>query len=58
MLAGVVLLGTGGLIPPHGITYMEASCMIQEPKTIYPFAFRTHTHSLGKLMISGTLKKK
>lgn len=47
MLAGVILLGTGGLIPPNSTTYMEASCEIQEPKTIYPFAYRTHTHSLG-----------
>lgn len=26
---------------------MEVSCEINEPKVIYPFAYRTHTHSLG-----------
>lgn len=47
-LAGVILLGTGGIIPPNDITKMEADCQIREMKTIYPFAYRTHTHSLGK----------
>lgn len=46
-LAGVLLLGTGGAIPPMTVTHMETVCQILEPKTIYPFAYRTHTHSLG-----------
>lgn len=46
-LAAVVLLGTGGRIPPHSKTYMESECTVTEKKTIYPFAYRTHTHSLG-----------
>ncbi|XP_018566515.1 peptidylglycine alpha-hydroxylating monooxygenase [Anoplophora glabripennis] len=49
-LAGVVLLGVGGSIPPRSVTYMETECLIDEPKTIYPFAYRTHTHSLGRVV--------
>lgn len=51
-LAGVLLLGVGGLIPPKSQTHMETACQITEDKTIHPFAYRTHTHSLGKTMIS------
>lgn len=43
-------MGTGGKIPPHSKTYMESQCSITEKKTIYPFAYRTHTHSLGKVV--------
>lgn len=49
-LAGVILLGTSGIIPPRQTVHMEASCRITENKTIYPFAYRTHTHSLGKVV--------
>lgn len=49
-LAGVILLGTGGMIPPEHIEYMETSCVIKEKKTIHPFAYRTHTHSLGRVV--------
>ncbi|KOX72147.1 Peptidylglycine alpha-hydroxylating monooxygenase [Melipona quadrifasciata] len=55
-LAGVLLLGTSGVIPPHSTTYMETACMIKENKTIHPIAYRTHTHSLGKV-VSGYLVK-
>ncbi|XP_030382851.1 peptidylglycine alpha-hydroxylating monooxygenase [Scaptodrosophila lebanonensis] len=47
-LAGVLLMGTGGSIPPVATEHMESACEITEHKTIYPFAYRTHTHSLGK----------
>jgi peptidylglycine monooxygenase len=47
-LAGVYLLGTGGFIPPHSTEHMETSCAIKEKKVIHPFAYRTHTHKLGK----------
>lgn len=50
-LAGVLLLGTGGAIPPKSVTHMEAKCEITEKKTIYPFAYRTHTHSLGNIFL-------
>lgn len=48
--AGVLLLGTGGLIPPMSIQHMETTCGIEEDKVIHPFAFRVHTHSLGKVV--------
>lgn len=48
--AGVLLLGTGGSIPPMKIEHMETVCDIRENKTIYPFAYRTHTHSLGRVV--------
>ncbi|XP_046662518.1 peptidylglycine alpha-hydroxylating monooxygenase-like [Homalodisca vitripennis] len=53
-LAGVYLLGTAGMIPPMTTEHMETACAISENKTIHPFAFRTHTHSLGKV-VSGYL---
>ncbi|XP_012147443.1 peptidylglycine-alpha-hydroxylating monooxygenase [Megachile rotundata] len=55
-LAGVLLLGTSGVIPPRSTTYMETACTLKENKTIHPFAYRTHTHSLGKV-VSGYLVK-
>ncbi|KAJ0182728.1 hypothetical protein K1T71_002097 [Dendrolimus kikuchii] len=50
--AGVILLGTGGKIPPKSVEYMETACQINEDKVIHPFAFRTHTHGLG-VQVSG-----
>ncbi|XP_053978194.1 peptidylglycine alpha-hydroxylating monooxygenase [Hylaeus volcanicus] len=55
-IASVLIMGTSGLIPPKSTTYMETACMINENKTIYPIAYRTHTHSLGKV-VSGYLIK-
>lgn len=55
-LAGVILLGTGGFIPPRQTEHMETACLIKENKTIHPFAYRTHTHSLGKV-VSGYVVK-
>ncbi|KAL0134255.1 hypothetical protein PUN28_001211 [Cardiocondyla obscurior] len=54
--AGVILLGTGGYILPRQTAYMESSCPIMENKTIYPFAYRTHTHSLGKVVSGYVIK--
>ncbi|PNF35453.1 Peptidylglycine alpha-hydroxylating monooxygenase [Cryptotermes secundus] len=48
--AGVLLLGTGGSIEPMSVEKMETSCMINEKKVLHPFAYRTHTHSLGKVV--------
>lgn len=48
--AGVIFLVTGGLIPPMATEHMETSCAIEEHKVIHPFAFRVHTHSLGKVV--------
>lgn len=49
-LAGVLLLGTAGVIPPMTTEHMETACEINEHKTIYPIAYRTHTHMLGKVV--------
>ena len=46
--AGVLLMGTGGFALPHSTTYFETSCEMEDPRTMHPFAFRTHTHSLGR----------
>lgn len=45
--AGVLLLGTGGVIRRNSVEHMETSCMIRENVVMHPFAFRTHTHKLG-----------
>lgn len=44
------MLGTGGSIPPYTVTHMEAQCRLTEDKTIYPFAYRTHAHSLARVV--------
>ncbi|KAK8388874.1 hypothetical protein O3P69_020670 [Scylla paramamosain] len=48
--AGVLLMGTGGRINPNSVEYMETACTINENKVIHPFAFRTHTHALGRVV--------
>ncbi|XP_053609640.1 peptidylglycine alpha-hydroxylating monooxygenase [Plodia interpunctella] len=55
--AGVILLGTGGVIAPRKLEHMETACTISEDKVIHPFAFRTHTHSLGKLVAGYVVRK-
>ena len=47
-VAGVLLLGTGGMTPPHATTYFETACEVEDDRDIHPFAFRTHTHKLGE----------
>lgn len=54
--AGVYLLGTSGSIPPRDEEKMETACTMEQPVTIHPFAFRTHTHALGKV-VAGYVKK-
>lgn len=49
-VAGVLLMGTAGMAPPHSTTYFETACEIEDPRQIHPFAFRTHTHKLGKVV--------
>lgn len=49
-LAGVLLLGTAGIIKPNAIEHMETACEMNEHKVIHPIAYRTHTHSLGKVV--------
>ncbi|ODN06475.1 Peptidylglycine alpha-hydroxylating monooxygenase [Orchesella cincta] len=48
--AGVFLLGTNGYIAGKTTEYMETACAINENKVMHPFAFRTHTHSLGRVV--------
>lgn len=48
--AGVLLLGTDGFIPPESTEHLEITCPIIENKIIHPFAFRVHTHQLGKVV--------
>ncbi|XP_038208251.1 peptidylglycine alpha-hydroxylating monooxygenase [Zerene cesonia] len=55
--AAVLLLGTSGVIAPHKVEHMETACTLREDKVIHPFAFRTHTHSLGQ-QVSGYVVRK
>jgi hypothetical protein len=48
--AGVYFLGTGGVIPSRATQYMEVACRLSTRLTIHPFAFRTHTHALGRVV--------
>ncbi|BES91242.1 Copper type II ascorbate-dependent monooxygenase, C-terminal domain [Nesidiocoris tenuis] len=49
-LAGVLLLGTGGILKPSSEVHMETACVITEDKELHPFAFRTHTHQYGQVV--------
>ncbi|KAI5639692.1 putative peptidylglycine alpha-hydroxylating monooxygenase 1 [Phthorimaea operculella] len=55
--AGIILLGTGGVIAKKSVVHMETACRINEDKVIHPFAFRTHTHALGTV-VSGYVVRK
>jgi len=48
--AGTYVLGTKGMIPAKATTYMEAACKLNTDLVIHPFAFRTHTHALGRVV--------
>ncbi len=48
--AGVIFLGTNGRIPSKSTTHMEVACTLWEDEVIHPFAFRVHTHSLGRVV--------
>ncbi|KAG0418401.1 hypothetical protein HPB47_004866 [Ixodes persulcatus] len=55
--AGVYVLGTGGMIRAHTKENFESACRINENLTLYPFAFRTHTHKLGKAVTGYVVRK-
>lgn len=55
--AGVLLLGTGGYIPSRREEHMETSCKIEQKVELHPFAFRTHTHKLGKVVSGWRINK-
>ncbi len=46
----MLLLGTAGSIPAHTTTFFESACEIEEERPLHPFAFRVHTHALGKVV--------
>ena len=48
--AGVYFSGTNGRIPGSSTTHMEASCTLTEDLVLHPFAFRVHTHRLGRVV--------
>lgn len=48
-LAGIYLLVTGGYVRENSIESFESACEMKENTNIIPFAYRTHTHKLGKV---------
>ncbi|XP_040064672.3 translation initiation factor IF-2 isoform X1 [Ixodes scapularis] len=44
----VYIFGTGRMIRAHAKENFELACRINESLTLFPLAFRTHTHKLGK----------
>lgn len=48
--AGIYLLGTNGVIPRHSTVYMETACLYYNKFVLHPFAYRTHTHKLGRVV--------
>jgi len=56
-VSGIFLLGSGRSIAPRKeASYLDSACEFHGPKTIHPFAFRTHAHSLGR-QIAGYIVK-
>ncbi|XP_022097391.1 peptidylglycine alpha-hydroxylating monooxygenase-like [Acanthaster planci] len=50
-LAGVYFMVTNdGEIKANTETKLEAACEYQDSSTLYPFAYRVHTHKLGKVV--------
>lgn len=48
-LAGVYFLVTGGYVNANSKQNFESACEMTEDVEIVPFAYRTHTHKLGKV---------
>lgn len=48
--AGVFLLLTGGEILPGMREHFDVACELKEDVEMHVFAFRTHTHALGKVV--------
>ncbi|KAJ8664372.1 hypothetical protein QAD02_006034 [Eretmocerus hayati] len=55
-VAGIFTLGSDGSIPPHSVEHMDISCVMTENKILHPFAYRAHTHTLGRV-VAGYLVK-
>ncbi len=48
-IAGIYLLGSGRTVRPGSDDVrVDSACKFLGSKSIHPFAFRTHAHSLGK----------
>lgn len=48
--AAVYWTSTGGRFPGQATTYAETACELSSNIEIHPFAFRVHTHSLGRVV--------
>ena len=48
--AGVIYTGTSGSFAAKTTSYAEVACQLDEDKVIHPFAFRVHTHALGRVV--------
>ncbi len=48
--AAVYWTATGGRFPAHQTTNAETACKIRTEVPLHPFAFRVHTHSLGRVV--------
>lgn len=44
------MLYSYGVITPYKVEHVDMVCTIDEWKPIHPFAYRVHTHSLGKVV--------
>ena len=48
--AGVYMTATFGRFPGRKTTKSEAACMLETHLMLHPFAFRVHTHALGRVV--------
>lgn len=56
-MAGVYLFASGTPIPPgQPASLNQISCSFNSDVVLHPFAFRTHTHQMGRV-VSGYVKK-
>ncbi|GBM72337.1 Peptidylglycine alpha-hydroxylating monooxygenase [Araneus ventricosus] len=55
--AGLYLLSTGGVIRSGTGEHFECACTIDEPVHMHPFAFRPHSHALGKAVSAYKIDK-
>ncbi len=50
-LAAVFLFASGTSIPPgQSAYYTNMSCTYSSSADLFPFAFRTHTHAMGRVV--------
>lgn len=48
--AGIYWTATNGRFPAKSTTYAETACKIRTQVPMHPFAFRVHTHKLGRVV--------